>query len=491
MKIPWAHQESARRFIRERFLRGKPGSLIAGDMGIGKTFIGAEAMAEHLQADPRAEILIICPMTVVTNWDKESYEVLGAGVTRIAHAGGPTTRALRALELRRKMLGPLVVIVNYEAMLGKLGAEIWKHRWSLILCDEAQRLKAAGGKISKRVSALAARCDARRISLTGTPTPHSHLDAYGIMRFTDPNVFGTNFDNFKHRYTRRKFYGEDTQPIRVKERGQGGRMFDLVPIHMDEFEAKLALASWRVTARDVLDLPPSVTEERTVTVREREAIDAYWGMHRKLVADVGTGKLLASNLGVRVTRLQQIVNGMVKDEGGNPVTLGKAKLNALGELFDEIPLEEPIVVFGRFHTDLDQIRTAARKSGRTSQELSGRVHTPTELELWQRGQTSVLAVQIQSGGVGIDLTRARYAVWFTMPWSVAEYTQAKARLVRPGQERPVTFVRLLCEINGVPSIDQMTAHAMDSRREALDEIMQALEQGDNRPARKRRAPTLG
>ena len=179
-------------------------------------------------------------------------------------------------------------------------------------------------------------------------------------------------------------------------------------------------------------------------------------------------------------RLQQIVNGIVTDDDGNRTVVSDGKMKALVELFDEIPPEEPIVVFGRFHTDLDQIAEAAAQAKRTSTELSGRVHTPTELERWQDGAKNVLAVQIQAGGVGINLTRARHAVWFTMPYSVAEYTQAEARLVRPGQERSVTFVRLLCEVQGIPSIDHMTAQAMDQRRNALDEIMAHLERDGGR-----------
>ena len=488
MNSLWRHQVDALRFIRERFAAGRPGTLIAADMGTGKTRIGAEAAHDEIELTGDADILVICPMSVVRgakSWDSEMQSVLGPRVPRIIHAGGTTTKALRELTNYRNVSGPLVMIVNYESLLGKLGEEIWQRSWRLIICDEAQRLKSPGGKQSKRIATLANRHGARRLALTGTPTPHSHLDAYGIMRFADPSIFGTRFQNFKHRYTRRAFYGEQGLAMRVKERGEGGRLFDLVPQNMDEFEERLAIATFRVKADDVLDLPPAVTEKRTINLRDKDTAQAYWEMFRKLVTELEAGTLTAANRGVRVIRLQQIVNGIVNDDDGNRTVVSDGKMKALVELFEEIPPDEPIVVFGRFHTDLDQIGEAAKKAKRSSTELSGRVHTPTELERWQMGARNVLAVQIQAGGVGIDLTRARHAVWFTMPYSVAEYTQAEARLVRPGQERSVIFVRLLCEVQGIPSIDHMTAQAMDQRRDALDEIMRHLEGETRSPVRSR------
>ena len=449
----WRHQVDALRFIRERFVAGRPGTLIAADMGTGKTRIGAEAAHDEIELTGDADILVICPMSVVKTWDEEMCKVLGPRVPRIVHEGGTTTKALRLLSNLRNVSGPLVMILNYEAMLGKLGEEVMLRKWRLIICDEAQRIKSPGGKQSKKIATLANRHNARRLALTGTPTPHSHLDAYGIMRFTDPTIFGTRFENFKHRYTRRAFYGEKEIAMRVKERGEKGRIYDLVPQNMDEFEKRLALATFRVSAADVLDLLPTTTEKRTVNLRNRDTADAYRAMFRKLVAELESGKLTAANRGVRVIWLQQIVNGIVTDDEGNRTVVSDGKMKALVELFDEIPPEEPIVVFGRFHTDLDQIAEAAAQAKRTSTELSGRVHTPTELERWQDGAKNVLAVQIQAGGVGISLTRARHAVWFTMPYSVAEYTQAEARLVRP-RANPLSGVRPAAVRDSGDSLDR-------------------------------------
>jgi hypothetical protein len=45
----------------------------------------------------------------------------------------------------------------------------------------------------------------------------------------------------------------------------------------------------------------------------------------------------------------------------------------------------------------------------------------------------VLGAQLKSGGVGIDLTRARYGIYYSLDFALADYLQSRKRLHRPGQ----------------------------------------------------------
>ena len=129
-------------------------------------------------------------------------------------------------------------------------------------------------------------------------------------------------------------------------------------------------------------------------------------------------------------------------------------------MIDEIG-DEPIVVFCRFHHDLDAVREVC---GPETRELSGRRN---ELAAWQAGEGRVLAVQIQSGSVGVDLTRAAYCVWYSVGWSLGEFDQAKARVHRPGQTRPVTYVRLIAK----DTIDERIFAALAARRDVIESLL--------------------
>ena len=80
-----------------------------------------------------------------------------------------------------------------------------------------------------------------------------------------------------------------------------------------------------------------------------------------------------------------------------------------------------------------RIHEACAGLGIHSLELSGR---RDELKRWQDGGAQVLAVQISAGGIGVDLTRARYSIYYSLSFSLGEYDQALSRVHRPGQTRP-------------------------------------------------------
>ena len=103
-------------------------------------------------------------------------------------------------------------------------------------------------------------------------------------------------------------------------------------------------------------------------------------------------------------------------------------------MYHDHTIQDTILFQGFFHTPSGAVRTA--------RELSGSRH---ELEEWQDGAGQVLAVQIQAGGLGVDLTRAAYCIYYSLGFSLSEYEQSLARVHRPGQTRPVAYYHLIAE----------------------------------------------
>jgi SNF2 family DNA or RNA helicase len=97
-------------------------------------------------------------------------------------------------------------------------------------------------------------------------------------------------------------------------------------------------------------------------------------------------------------------------------------------------------------------------------ELSGR---RDELKCWQEGESQVLAVQIQAGGEGVDFTRARYSIFFSVGYSLGKYEQAKARVHRPGQTRPVQHIHLVAR----NTVDVKIMRALERRAEIVEAIL--------------------
>jgi SNF2 family DNA or RNA helicase len=92
------------------------------------------------------------------------------------------------------------------------------------------------------------------------------------------------------------------------------------------------------------------------------------------------------------------------------------------------------------------------------------------LERWQAGDAVILGVQIQSGGVGIDLTRAAYAVYYSLGFSLGDYEQSLARLRRPGQTRCIRYYHLVAP----GTVDQQVYAALKERRSVVEAVLQNL-----------------
>jgi SNF2 family DNA or RNA helicase len=201
-----------------------------------------------------------------------------------------------------------------------------------------------------------------------------------------------------------------------------------------------------------------------------EALRVYLELEKDFVAEVRDGRVTAANAMVKLLRLQQVAGGWVKTDDGQYRRVDSAKQNLLADTFEDIGAGEPVVVFCRFHADLNAVHEAAKTAGFQSLELSGR---RDELKRWQEGEAQVLAVQISAGGVGVDLTRARYSIYYSLSFSLGEYDQALSRVHRPGQTRPVEHIHLVAR----NTVDRKIMRALEKRAEVVEAVLAEIQGG--------------
>ena len=426
-KEPWKHQQDAAKWASSR-----RSAMLALDMGTGKTLTALMIVGR-------------------------------SGLKPVMLGGGST--ATRAKTLSREItLRPngtrLAVVTNYDSVWrGELGKIISKHKWSVIILDESHRVKSPGGRASRWLASLArANPSARLLCLTGTPMPHSPLDLYGQFRFLDPAVFGTSFARMRARYAE----CDHMFPSKVRRW-----------IRQDELAGILDKNSFRVTSAEVLDLPPVMHEVIPVTLTGK-ARKFYDALENDMVAKLEQGTVVAANALTQLLRLQQATSGYASiqvsetEVSSQPIDGPPSKRVAFQEWLEDLPQNEPVVVFCRFRCDLREIASACEKLGRSCSELSG--GSKAGLGQWQAGETSVLAVQIQSGGVGIDLTRASYCVYYSLGFSLGDYEQSLARVHRPGQTRCVHYYHIVTQ----DTVDEVVYDALKKRREVVDAVLHRL-----------------
>ena len=453
---PWSNQLRGYHMIDRQ-----AATFLAWEMGTGKTKPVVDAVV-NIKNIQRA--IVLCPSSVVAVWPKEFEKHAATPVHVVALSKGAvkkrTAEAIAALKWAERIGQRCVIVINFEAAWREpFAAWAMAVPWDIVIADESHRVKSPGGKASKYLAKLG-KDAGRRVCLTGTPMPHSPLDVYAQFRFLDPGIYGTSFTNFRARYAVMGGF-ENHQVLSYQ--------------NLDDLHNKFFSIADRVKKTDVLDLPPFVHEERIIELSPSTR-RVYNDLETEMIADVGRGVVTASNALARLIRLQQATSGYaviesdVTDHHGVPkqeiVELDADKQKALRDLLEnDIEPGQPIIVFCRFHHDLDAVHTAAAAAGRQSVELSGRRNEVGSV--WVDGPDTVAAIQIQAGGVGVDLTRAHVAVYYSIGFNGGDYLQSLARPHRHGQEHNVTYIHFIAE----KTVDRKIRRALSVRAAIVESVL--------------------
>lgn len=377
--------------------------------------------------------------------------------------GGSVTRrasiAKQALE-NASARHPVAVVTNYQAAIREpMKSLLLEEMWDLVACDESDALKSPGGVTSKLAGRLHKR-SRKRLCSTGTPFAQTPLDIYGQYRFLDPAIFGTSNFRFKQHYAvLGGFEGKQVVALQNEQ----------------ELARKVASIAYQC-GEEVLDLPPAMPPERRTCLLSKESVRIYNELDTELIADVKDGVVTASNALTRLLRLQQATSGHTKTDDDKALVIGEEKKGLLAELLEELPKEEPVVVFVRFRHDIRVVREVCEAQGRRCGEVSG-AHSDLVGAKFPPDK-DVLAVQIQSGGAGVDLTRAAYAVYFSIGFSLRDYLQSLKRVHRPGQTRPTHYYHLVAEKPGEKpkdraTVDQLVFEALKEREQVVERVLAA------------------
>lgn len=445
---PWPHQAKALAFAMPL-----KGCALRMAMGTGKTLVAIAILNNRESKNS----LIVCPKSVIDVWPHEfkkhseiNYNIhlaLGKGTVK-----AKAKTAFQQLELAEARREPFVFVINYDSYWRDGMKEfILSTKWDNIVYDECHRLKTPGGVASKHADRIRKmNQDAGVLGLTGTLLPHSPLDAFAQYRAFAPDIFGSSYTLYKRRYA-------------ILDDFEGKMVLGFK--NENELHEKINTIAFKVHS-DVLNLPDEIDEYRTCMLSPK-TWKVYEKLEQDLYAEIESGEITVANAMVKVLRLQQLTSGHIKTDEGEVITYGEEKKALLRDILEDIEKEEPVVVFARFTHDIQAIKQTCSELGRTCAELSGHAN---ELRAWQEGEFNTIAVQIRSGGVGVDLTRSRYCFYYSIGHSLGDYLQSRARTNRPGQTRNVIYYHLLAQ----GTIDEKVYKALQNKEKIVNYILDGI-----------------
>lgn len=449
---PWRHQQRAMAFALK-----KPAAMLALEMGCGKTL----TTICLLQAWQARMNLIICPKSVTGVWRREFGKHCGVSHQVVILEGSSKQKAamLEQGKLKARSYGLNAFVINYESSWREfIGEALQSTMWDCVVCDESHRIKEMSSNQSKFAATLST-VSHRRLALTGTVMPRgAPIEVLGQYRFLEPALFGTKKSSFQDKFC---------------------NMSSKIPNKVDsyknqeEFTETFSKIAFRIKSADVLTLPDIQQITIPVTL-ESKTRNYYEKMKKECIVELESGAVTAKNAAIKVMRLHQIACGHSKTEEGEIVRLGTEKQEVLLDMIEDIAENEPVVVFCKFIEDLRQIESVAKKLGRVYGEISGSRKDLTPNATMPEN-IQVMGVQVKAGGTGLDLTRARYAFWFSACDTWGDFDQANARIHRPGQTRPVVIYHLAA----TATVDIKIYRSLRNQQDIGLELLKSIDRPDD------------
>ncbi len=441
------------------------------EQGTGKT-LSALSVAGHryLQGQIK-KLLIVCPRAVIPAWANEFQKFANFEYTLHEYNNKHKARILEAVKSTKA--DPLMVLVmNYESTW-RVEKELNKCRFDMIILDESQNIKNGqprkGSKHAKALHRLGDRTRYKLI-LTGTPISEGPLDIWSQYRFLKPSIFGDNWFEFRNRHA--TFGGYMGYEITRYKR-------------LDELTDKTYSIAYRGTKDDALVLPPVVHQEIFIELG-KESRKIYNDMAEEAVVEFNESQESTANLVLtRLLRCQQITGGFLptdEDEEGKReiIQVGSEKLNTLKDLIGSFPKTKKVVIFARFIPEIRAIEKLLKKMGRKWVTLTGGTKNIKEIinDFQTDPQIGFFIAQIRTGGVGITLTEADTAIFYSKSFSYIQYDQALARVHRIGSEKhkKITYIHLLAE----DTVDLQLQLALRTKRDLASLVIDKMRKGEMR-----------
>ena len=446
---PYAHQRAGLAFLAHL-----GGGALLWEMGLGKTKTAIDyaewlargevrnetperdiseirrySMTLRDEANHPLKVLVICPNTVKRNWGDEIEKHAGHQDWTIPKGTIPQ----RASQLATHRY----TVVNCEVLSdSRMVAAMRQVNWDLIVVDESTRFKNPQAARTKALMKLMTR---HRVILTGTPITGKPQDAYAQFEWVAPGTFGASFWAFKQHYLDINQWTHEIVGIK--------------PGLEPELRSRIDEHAYRIRKADVLDLPEKVYIDRFVTMPPTQR--AYYNQMRdELRVEIeGRDDLTANNILTLLLRLTQITAGMVGERGGYEWLPNGAKVTELDDLLDDLGTQQ-VVIFGQYQFELEALaaRYAPPSTGLDKWDQPPILYGPTPearrhelVTQFQAGDRRLLFAQTRTGGIGINLTAAQTAIYYTRSWSLEEYLQSQDRLHRIGQTGTVSVIHLLAE----------------------------------------------
>ncbi len=422
------------------------GGILADDMGLGKT-VQALSFLEHYRSEyGKLKALVVCPTTLIYNWENEIKKFTPKLTYRIHH-GGARTR------IREELIDHDVTITTYGTLRSDIKL-LLSVEFDYVILDESQAIKNPASKVTKAASLLNAK---HRLCMSGTPLQNNTFDIFAQMNFLNPGMLGT-MEFFRQEFA-----------IPIDKFGEQDRKE-----HLKKILYPFILR--RTKEQVAKDLP----EKQEMILwcemedEQRKIYDAYRNDFRdKILGTIQEQGIQKSQLTILqgLMKLRQICDSPAILNEQEKFENHSIKLDELAREIVENIGDHKALVFSQFLGMLALIKAKLEELGVKYEYFDGSTSAPDREKAIQSFQNNdevrVFLISLKAGGVGLNLTAADYVYIVDPWWNPAVEQQAIDRTHRIGQTKNIFAYRMICK----DTIEDKIIQLQEKKRALAREII--------------------
>lgn len=460
------------------------GCLLADDMGLGKTIQLLTFLVWYLEQNPDGKpTLIVAPVSLLDNWERELERFFYADALSVLKLYGGALSAVKFKkeeipdDLRAKGIKNLlrpgwigdarIVLTTYETLRDQ-EFSLAMQQWSIVICDEAQKIKNPAALITQAAKAIPARF---RVACTGTPVENTLIDLWCLFDFIQPGFLG-GLNQFGREYQR---------PIEAgTERDSSA---------LERLRGLIEPQTLRRTKQDVAkDLPAKLVD------KECRALSMHTlqrNLYLSEVASYSQKQQMKEQLGEKESgmlgllhRLKLVCAHPYSVQPDQRLRDHSPKLQWLLQTLEGIKRAgngDKVIVFSELRDIQRELQHAIHERfGFKATVINGDTSTSSQSaqsrqklidQFQQQPGFSVIILSTVAVGFGVNVQAANHVIHFTRCWNPAKEDQATDRAYRIGQEKDVYVYYPTVLDNSMQTFEATLDQLLEKRRALAQDML--------------------
>lgn len=489
--------------------------MLACEQGTGKTWMllaDTEARFDRNEIDA---LLVVAPSGVHTNWTRREIPThLSCDCLAVAYSSGPTKRLLKQIEQvmtkdtdDRKLH---ILTMSIDSVNTQKGYDIAKRfliRFRdrcVFALDESSRIKNMTSKRTEKILMLSDFAKIKR-PMSGTPITNSPSNAFPQFEFMQPGLLGTtSYRSFVAEYSQllppnnrmvldiiqRRSPGLVAEYRAAMARGDTTVAHDILRRlarmapqivatdtegrpkyrNLEKLRGLMAPHLYRVTKAECLDLPDKIFTNNYFELSPEQR-RLYTLVDEEMRWEDEDGNLDVFTAMTKLTKLQQITSGFIHTTEAGLVYVEEgatARIKALMDVVEDI--DGKFIIWARYKEEVRSICAALAAAGIEYVEYHGDVSKADRekaIESLQAGSARAFVGNAASGGIGLTLTAAETAIYYSNDFNLETRLQSEDRCHRIGTVNHINYIDLVA----INSIDEKIALALQNKEEVATTLL--------------------